>query len=464
MADTLPDDLTRLADEAPSLVVLGPEGVSFVAGFADREQRRPPTLDTAYGIGSTSKTFAALAALRLVANGALDLHRPVTSWLGESPLLDGITTHHLLSHTSGLPPLPARFAALDRAAPAVYSGGVGKVPSWAADLHGPGVGFVDAGGLLEFLRSVAVRPLAPPGRIFSYSNEGYVLAAGVIAAVSGVPYEDFCTEQILGPLGLACTAFIGSERAAQLDDVAVPYVASDDGFAAVEWWDAPAWASPGGLLSSANDLERFATALREAAVPGLPADLVRTMSAPHADRGWSGWYGYGLMTSSARSGGYVVGHAGGRIGTSADLIWSTRTQQSAVALSNLSGPPITKATRILLGHVAGAADDPLGAMSPPELPAVSPAAAAAERVVGDYYSAELDYAYEERLAVRITENDRVSAGIGELKMTLEPCGAWLYRGDDVELRFLVDGTSPAWAVKFGERVLTREPYVGRRAG
>src|SRR5262249_58243366 len=71
------------------------------------------TPETRFQIGSISKTFTGTAVMYLVAEGAIDLDRPVRSYLPEFELADPdaterVTMRHLLAHPRALaaPPLP----------------------------------------------------------------------------------------------------------------------------------------------------------------------------------------------------------------------------------------------------------------------------------------------------------------------------------------------------------------------
>src|SRR5688572_4202576 len=69
-------------------------------GLADVEKGVRATADTPYHIGSVTKTFTAVLALRLAAKNKLDLDAPVSTWAPQ--VADGrVRVKHLLSHTSG---------------------------------------------------------------------------------------------------------------------------------------------------------------------------------------------------------------------------------------------------------------------------------------------------------------------------------------------------------------------------
>src|SRR5689334_22000110 len=84
-------------------------------GFADTKAGLRVVNETMFEIGSISKSFVALALLQLREEGKIDFNKPVTTylpWLKINTKFDAITTHHLLSHSAGLPGAPLLFDAL----------------------------------------------------------------------------------------------------------------------------------------------------------------------------------------------------------------------------------------------------------------------------------------------------------------------------------------------------------------
>ena len=78
-------------------------------GFADMKAGIKVAPETLFEIGSISKSFVAMAVLQLAEEGKLDLQKPVINylpWLKIESKYSPFTTHHLLSHTSGLSGLP----------------------------------------------------------------------------------------------------------------------------------------------------------------------------------------------------------------------------------------------------------------------------------------------------------------------------------------------------------------------
>jgi len=73
-------------------------------GAAVEEWQVPNSAETRFEIASVSKQFTAAAILQLVDGGKLKVDDPVSKYYPESPASwKGMTIHHLLTHTSGLP-------------------------------------------------------------------------------------------------------------------------------------------------------------------------------------------------------------------------------------------------------------------------------------------------------------------------------------------------------------------------
>ena len=88
------------------LTMRGEERFSHATGYAHRGHRVPNVSSTRFAVASVTKMITAATALRLVDDGQLDLHRPLVELLPSEQqprrLSLAVTTHHLLSHTSGV--------------------------------------------------------------------------------------------------------------------------------------------------------------------------------------------------------------------------------------------------------------------------------------------------------------------------------------------------------------------------
>ncbi len=148
------------------------------------QEKKPATTDCTYNVASVSKIFCTVAAMQLVEQGKLDLDTPVCQYLPRFTMLDeryrDITVRHCLSHTSGLPGTQWKgFSVSDISGSDYYE----EVYAHMAKSH---------------LK-------AAPGEYAVYCNDGFTLAEMVIAAVSGVPFAQYCRDHITEPIGAHST-------------------------------------------------------------------------------------------------------------------------------------------------------------------------------------------------------------------------------------------------------------------
>lgn len=148
-------------------------------GLADRESQRAFAEDTVFDIGSVTKQFTATAIMLLVEQGKLSLSATIDNYFANVPAdKQGITIHHLLTHSSGLRTNPPRFRLYDIVETDVYTS--------------------------QMLKQKLV---AQPGETFHYSNIGYSLLAQLIEISSGQNWEAYIQQNILLPAGLTETGY-----------------------------------------------------------------------------------------------------------------------------------------------------------------------------------------------------------------------------------------------------------------
>ena len=154
---------------AITLCLTGPNGQVGVAsvGFANPDARLPVTPQHLFHIGSISKSFVAVALLRLSDMGRIDLDRPLLEIAPDYPLEDRrVTVAHVLDHAAGFPGNSPPFANIPG----------GKL--WSA---------------------------WDPGSRFSYSNTGYDLMGLLVARISGMPFAEALETLVMRPLGMTAT-------------------------------------------------------------------------------------------------------------------------------------------------------------------------------------------------------------------------------------------------------------------
>lgn len=263
-------------------------------GYADVASKRPMTTDTLFHIGSQSKTFTAIAVLQLQEQGKLRLDDPVAKYIPGFAVKNGdntstpVTIFQLLTHTSGL-----------------MSEGT-KTLHWS-DLDFPTREHIDAqikSGDLAFL----------PGTKRKYSNLGYTLAGQIVERVSGKPFKDYVTENILIPLQMQSTYVeLPKERRARL---ATGYGRRmpDGQREVIPFWDAQGMTSAFGLFSTASDLAKYVAwqmRLSEARDKEIlePTTMRSMQRVQWVDPEWKEGWGLGFHVVH-RPQGELVGHLG----------------------------------------------------------------------------------------------------------------------------------------------------------
>jgi CubicO group peptidase (beta-lactamase class C family) len=164
-------------------------GREWAAGFGTTsiENPLPVTPDTLFQVGSISKTFTGTLLMMLAEQGKVYLDTPVCNYLPDFRLSDEsvarkVTIRHLLTHTGG----------------------------WVGDYFndfGPG-----PEALEKMVKDIARLPqIQPLGKIWSYNNTGFNIAARVIEVATNKTYEQALQDMLLDPLDLRMTYLYPSD-------------------------------------------------------------------------------------------------------------------------------------------------------------------------------------------------------------------------------------------------------------
>ncbi|MFI5777449.1 serine hydrolase domain-containing protein [Nocardia sp. NPDC051570] len=325
----LGERVTRLytAHRLPSLAVAAARGGAVLAavarGFADIEHGVPADSDSAYRIGSITKTFTAALTLRLVGQRLLDLDAPVGHYLpatsfGQVPL------RMLLAHCGGI----------QREVP---------IDMWES-MRGPSEP--------EFREALArVERVAEPGQRWQYSNLGYATIGAIIEHVTGRRCAELISETLLTPLGMSRTTWTPPADAAvgyRID----PYA---DTCHREPHMDMAAIAVIGQLWSTPTDLLRWGNALIGAEPEVVPLSVVDAMHTAQVmvdTRAWTQGWGLGLILDR-RSDHILAGHTGSVPGFHAALTTDRRSGTVVVACTNATrGITLTDLTADLADQAA----------------------------------------------------------------------------------------------------------------
>ena len=290
-----------------SLAVVHDQEIVYAKGFgyAHVDREVPATPGTMYSICSISKLFTSISMMQLRDKGVVSLRDPVEKHLDwfdlhqQFPELGPVTIEGVLTHSSGLP----------READAPYWSG----PDFPFPTHDQVVDGLDNQEMLYPARSH-----------YQYSNLGLTLAGEIVMAGSGMSWDDYVQQNILGPLGMEATTTEHLEklRGKQLATGYSPK-RRDGTRGVIPPYQVRGIGPAAGMLSTVEDLAKFAS-WQFRVLDGndngiLDRNTLREMYRVHwlePDGGGARGLGFSV---SVRDGKTFVGHGGSCPGYESNL-------------------------------------------------------------------------------------------------------------------------------------------------
>src|SRR5438270_6758361 len=238
-------------------------------GFSELESHTPLRPEQLFQIGSITKSFIAIVLLQLRQEGKLDLQRPILEhlpWLPIESSLGPITTHSLLTHSSGLP---------------------------------------DPLGLQPPDPSYVYRQGFKPGEHFHYCNLGFAILGELIRKLDNRPWTAAVRARVFEPLRMASASPVYDtptrHRSAssyvpfaidRSESVLAPLTP-----AGPEIFEDAA----GSICANSADMARYMSCLLNHAAPLLTADSFALMTTPHIkaeEFSPAASYGYGIAVDT----------------------------------------------------------------------------------------------------------------------------------------------------------------------
>lgn len=307
--------------------------VASATGLINLERELPASTASAFRIASMSKSFTAMAILKLRDEGKLALQDAVAQYIPEMAQLTyltrdspPITIKNLLTMTTGFPEdNPWGDRQLD------------ETDQMLIDMVAGDLSFSNA-----------------PSFQYEYSNLGFALLGNIVSRVSGQPYQEYIRERILLPLGMAHTYWEYADIAE--DTLALGYRWED-----AQWKKEPllhdgSFGSMGGLITTIEDFSKYVSfhlsawpPRNEAETGPVKRSTLREMHTPNFPRLYphvtnlqgdtcaimSG-YGYGLGITQNCEGRTWVSHGGALPGFGSNYVFYPEYGVGLMAFGNLT--------------------------------------------------------------------------------------------------------------------------------
>jgi D-alanyl-D-alanine carboxypeptidase len=281
--------------DAPGAVLLAdtPQGRFLKAqGLASTEDGTPVTVDDAFEIGSNTKSFTTVLALRLQEEGFWSLDDLLQTYLPEQaakiPYGDQITLHQLAQNNSG-------------------------IPDYADILIGEAMlnDNLEQGWAPEEIVDYVVQNLKPsfePGQGWEYSTTNFILLGMAAEAVTGQSMSELYQSYIFDPLEMTHSYLL--EGVKEEGQTVQGYVTLPDGSIknVTIWNGSLAWAG-GGNISTAEDMAKYVAGISSDAIFQDPQSLEQLLDFGNGVvAAFSGGYGLGVGRWSIDP--YAWGHGG----------------------------------------------------------------------------------------------------------------------------------------------------------
>jgi CubicO group peptidase (beta-lactamase class C family) len=293
-------------------------------GLADVAAKKPVRPDTLFQAASISKPVAALAALRLVQDGKLNLDEDVNvklaTWkVPENSLTakEKVTIRRILSHSAGLTVHGFPGYASDEAIPTAVEILNGEKPA----------------------NTDPIRVDVVPGTLWRYSGGGFVVLETLLSDVTGKPFPQIMSELVLRPAGMTHSTYEQPLPKNRAPEAATPYRSNGDPVKGGSH-TYPEMA-PAGLWTTPSDLARLAIEVQNEYTGKSSKILSQGMARQMLTRQMGVWgLGFGLESAGDKP---HFGHGGANEGFRCNIETYTDSGQGFAVMTNSdSGGELTE--------------------------------------------------------------------------------------------------------------------------
>lgn len=405
-----------------SIAVIEAGRVAWAKGYGVLDaDGKPVTPDSRFQAGSISKPIAALAILRLAAEGKVSLDGPVNTYLKSWKLPDGsagaasaVTLRRLLSHTAGT--------------------GVHGFPGYPID--GPVPSLRDVLDGRAPANTPAIRIVAAPGTAWTYSGGGYTIAQQLVEDVTGRRFADWTIDAWLVPAGMPASRFEPPRGASLASGHGA------DGTKVPGGYHLYPEQAAAGLWTTPTDLARAMLALGSA-IEGRPGAILPPAVARVALDPVKPGHSVGFDTGGTPEARWIA-KGGDTEGFAAYLVYYPARGQGAVVMTN--GAQGSGLARDVIRSIASAYGWPDFRARVRQAAPIPPALL--ERLPGTYAYRQSD----SFTIVRTPEGLSIaSPGEAPEALYLDPAGEWFTLSQDVA--FVFDSDAPTGRIQAGDTAI-----------
>ncbi|WP_347924387.1 serine hydrolase domain-containing protein [Pontimicrobium sp. SW4] len=282
-------------------------------GIANTNTNKKVDINTLFQAGSISKPVAALAALKLVDEGKLDLDEDVSTYLKSWKIPDSkftetekVTLRRLLTHTAGMTVhgFPG-YTQKD------------SFPSINTVLNGKG-------------NTAAILLDTIPGSLWRYSGGGYTIMEKIVEDVSGLSLEDYMSKNILPQMDMTNSTYSQPLEESMNSNVSAAYYGDGEIIEGL-WHNYPEQAAA-GLWTTPSDLAKYLIEIHNIYVNDSDGVLSKDMVTKMLTKDMNDW---GLGPSLRwDNDSLIFGHGGKNAGFTNDMMAFAKSGNGVIVMTS----------------------------------------------------------------------------------------------------------------------------------
>jgi CubicO group peptidase (beta-lactamase class C family) len=286
-------------------------------GIADTETQLPVNTNTIFQAASISKPLTALAVMKLVQDGKLDLDENINLYLktwklpeNELTAKNKVTLRNLLSHTAGV--TVHGFSGYKSNA---------EIPTLVQVLNGESP--ANSGKVVVDME---------PNTEFRYSGGGYTIVQQALIDQLQKPFQEIMQELVLGPLGMK-NSFYSNAALNEKQCTNATAGHNNDGERVAGKRNIYPEMAAAGLWTTAEDLAKFSIEVQKSlngeSSKILTKEFMEIMTTPVL----KGEYNIGLCNEKIGA-EQLLGHDGGNEGYTCGMLFHKEKEYGAILMSN----------------------------------------------------------------------------------------------------------------------------------